>query len=359
MTLQEIVRKFNIEEDIVDISPYGEGHINDTYLVTCKDKKYILQRINKNVFPNYKGLMRNIKKVTHFLQEKQNNKNAALKFYLSDEGDVYCDTEEGCYRLCDYVEDSFVYQIVEDASVLEKAGKCIGSFISQLDKFDASSLCEVIENFHNTKTRFTAFEKALENNFAKRKDSCKEEIDFILARKDFASEIVDKIENKKLPLRVTHNDTKLNNILFNTNTKEAICLIDLDTIMPGSLLYDFGDAVRFACSTASEDEKDLNKVHFDISLYESFTKGFLEGIGKDITLEEIKMLNVGAKMMTFECGMRFLTDYIDGDKYFKTRYAEHNLVRARTQLKLVKEMENKEQEMIRIAHTYNSNGGKQ
>lgn len=360
MTLNEIVKQFNINDNINDISPYGEGHINDTYLVTCDSNQYILQRINTKVFPNYYGLMDNIQQVTKFIHSSKNSENSVcLKFYQSSQGDLTFKDESGCYRLCDFIKDSYVYQTVEDASVLEEAGKCIGLFISQLDSFDASSLCEVIENFHHTAIRFDTFNKSLKQNKANRKNNVEKEIEFVLNRKQFACEIVSKIDSKELPLRVTHNDTKLNNILFSNTTKKALCLIDLDTIMPGSLLYDFGDAVRFACSTAPEDEKDLDKVHFDISLYESFTKGFVEGIGKNITPLELEMLNVGAKMMTFECGMRFLTDYLDGDEYFKVKYAEHNLVRARTQFKLVYEMEQKEQQMRDIAYKYYSNGGVQ
>lgn len=359
MKLEEIVKQFDIKDDIVSIEPYGEGHINDTYLVKTNNDEYILQRLNTKIFTNYEGLMNNIALVTDFSRKILKDAGGDVKrgtITLSKSGDktFYLDGHD-CYRLMNFIGNTVVYQQVPNGEVLQDAAKCIGQFVATLNDFDATSLVEVIENFHNTKIRFKTFLKALDNNLSNRKESAQKEIDFVLNREKFASTIVDDIQNGLIPLRVTHNDTKLNNILFDDKTNKALCLIDLDTIMPGSLLYDFGDAVRFACSTASEDEKDLSKVHFDINLYEYFAKGFIEGIKDKITQKEIDMLHIGSMMMTFECGTRFLTDYLDGDTYFKTKYAEHNLVRARTQLKLVEEMEKCADQMLEIAHKYYKN----
>lgn len=359
MTLEQIVKKFDITADILSIEPYGEGHINDTYLVKTSQADYILQRLNTKIFENFEGLMNNVALVTEFSRKILEKNGGDVKrgtITLSKCGDktYYLDGHD-CYRLMNFIDRTLVFQQVPSKEVLQGAGKCVGQFVATLNDFDATKLVEVIENFHNTKIRFNTFLKALENNLSNRKENAQKEIDFVLNRKDFASTIVEDIQKGEIPLRVTHNDTKLNNILFDEETKEPLCLIDLDTIMPGSLLYDFGDAVRFACSTAPEDEKDLNKVHFDINLYEAFTKGFIEGIKDKITPKEIDMLHVGSMMMTFECGTRFLTDYLDGDTYFKTKYSDHNLVRAKTQLKLVEEMEKCANEMLEIAHKYYKN----
>ena len=215
-----------------------------------------------------------------------------------------------------------------------------------LKDFPASELYETIPNFHNTPLRFKSFIEAAELNPMNRAKNALPEIEFIKARKSFCSTLEESRKNGDLPLKVTHNDTKLNNVMLDKDTREPVCVIDLDTVMPGYSVNDFGDSIRFGASTAAEDEKDLSKVHFDINLYNTYAKGFLFGCGGTLTESERRLLPVGAKMMTLECGMRFLTDYLLGDTYFKTAYPEHNLVRCRTQLKLVSEMEKHEREML-------------
>ena len=250
------------------------------------------------------------------------------------------------------IENTIGYAIAESRDMFEDAGRAFGTFVRNLSGFPAEELYEVIANFHNTESRFSDFKKALENNYENRKDNVKEEIEFVLSREKYTSKVVSKLKSGEIPLRVTHNDTKLNNVLMDVDTNRAVCVIDLDTIMPGSLLYDFGDAIRSGCNTGLEDEKDLSKVSFDIDLFESFSKGFLEGIGDNITKEEMELLPFAGILMTYECGMRFLGDYLNGDVYFKTQYPEHNLVRCRTQFKLVRDMEERLGEMSEIVSRY-------
>lgn len=361
MKLFDIASQFKFDGQVQTIEPFGNGHINDTFMVFCTDghqkNKYILQRLNTNIFPNYEGLMNNVYMVTEFMK----------KIVLAQGGDVARETlslvptkndkmflvdGHDCWRAYLNIDNTIAYQIVDDASIFADSGRAFGKFIARLDDFDATKLCEVIPNFHHTVDRFNNLVNAIHNNKSSRKDMAKNEIEFALARKDFCSTIVDALAKGDIPLRVTHNDTKLNNVLIDATTGKAICVIDLDTIMPGSLLYDFGDSVRFGCSTALEDEQDLDKVDFDINLYDAYCQGFLDGIGDKITPNEVAMLHIGSMMMTLECGMRFLTDFLDGDTYFKTQYKEHNLVRCRTQFKLVSKMEKLADQMISIANKH-------
>lgn len=356
MDVNKIAKHFAFQGEIDTIVPHGEGHINDTFLVTVKgyEKQYILQRLNTKIFTNYRGLMDNILQVTSYLRaivEKENKDvtRECMTLIPTKDGKAYYVDGLDCWRSYLFVEDTIVYQIIDSPAVFENTGEAFGKFIARLDGFDASKLCEVIPNFHNTCDRYKKFIRALNEDKVNRSASAKKEIEFINARKDMLSAVVDALENGDIPLRVTHNDTKINNVLIDRSTGKAICIIDLDTIMPGSLLYDFGDSIRSGCNTALEDEKDLSKVDFDISLYEAYCKGFLKGIGDKITQNEIDMLHLGAIIITLECGIRFLTDYLEGDGYFKTDYPEHNLVRCRTQFKLVKRMEEMSDEMIKIA----------
>ncbi len=357
MKEREIAELFALEGEIESVIPYGEGHINDTFLVSIKnsDNKYILQKLNTKIFSNYRGLMDNILQVTQYLRDiVEKEKGDALRECMTlvptKKGEFYYVENNSCWRTYIFVSDTVVYQIIDPPAVFENTGEAFGKFIARLDGFDARSLCEVIPNFHNTCDRYLKFLASVKADKASRVKTAEKEIEFVNQRKDMISAIVDALDSNEIPLRVTHNDTKINNVLIDKNTKEAICIIDLDTIMPGSLLYDFGDSIRSGCNTALEDEKDLTKVNFDISLYEAYCKGFLKGIGEKITEKEISMLHLGAIIITLECGIRFLTDYLDGDGYFKTDYPEHNLVRCRTQFKLVKRMEELSEEMIKIAN---------
>ena len=359
MDFREILSNFKIDGDITSVKLFGAGHINETYLVSTTLTSYILQSLNTKVFENYVGVMNNIELVTSFQKkqyEKQGKDVSKLLYLIKTiDNKSFLYKDDKCYRMFNFVKDSVVFQQTDDLFVLNQAGYGLGNFIATLDEFDATSIKEIIPNFHNTKKRFEDFKRAVKEDRAYRAASVKKDIEFVLEREEYCSIIVDKIASKEIPLRVTHNDTKLNNFMFDEKTHKFVCLIDLDTIMPGSLLYDFGDAIRIAASTAGEEERDLNKVKFNIENYEAFLKGFLEGVGNKITKQEALLLHIGAKIMTFEIGMRFLMDYLDGDIYFKVKEEDMNLVRARTQLKMVSQIEQNEKEMEKILYKYYNN----
>lgn len=321
---------------ITDIIPWGEGHINRTMLVYAGGKKYILQRINTDVFPSPDDVMSNICNVTNFLESKGCE---TMKVIPTVDGNMYLRHDTGCYRMYNFIENTVTYQNSPDKETLYYAGAAFGEFQNQLSDFDTSLLKEIIPHFHDTPKRYGNFLKAQSENASGRLDLCAAEAEFINERANTYSRITDALSDGTIPVRTTHNDTKLNNILMDRDTKKARAVIDLDTVMPGSMLYDFGDAIRFGASTAAEDEPDTDKVHFDIESFEAYTRGYLSSLKESITESELKLMPYSAYLMTMECGMRFLTDFIDGDVYFATQYPEHNLVRCRTQLKLASEME--------------------
>lgn len=340
---------FELEGNVIDVCSYGEGHINLTLLVTTNKKRYIMQKMNTNVFTNPDSLMKNICYVTEELEAKGIE---TLHVVPTKAGASYLKTDkEGrieCFRVYDFIENTITFQKVIDKEVFCNSGKAFGEFQNYLASFDASLLTETIPNFHNTPKRYLDFEVALKQDKLNRAKDCKEEIEFILNHRDTLSKVVDGMRDRSIPLRVTHNDTKLNNILMDEKTHQARAVIDLDTIMPGSMLYDFGDSIRFGTSTAAEDEKDLNKVHFDIELFKAYAEGFCKSVYKSITPRELELLPYSAYLLTIECGMRFLTDYLSGDTYFAIKYSNHNLIRTRTQLKLAGEIEKKLEELQEI-----------
>lgn len=348
---------FDFGGEVTSVVPYGNGHINDTYAVTCSlaggSVRFILQRLNPVVFPDRAGLMRNMIAVTGFLRKAVirdggDPERECLRLIPLKDGSPYLTDESGdVWRATQFIENTDAYLVAESPEMFASAGEAFGKFMARLGGFDASSLFEVIPRFHDTPDRYARFLASLERNAAGRMDEAKDEIAFVRARGEGCSVITDALERGEVPVRVTHNDTKLNNVLIDTVTKEAVCVIDLDTVMPGSMLYDFGDAVRVGCSTAKEDERDLSLVDFDLGLFRAFTEGYLAGAGRSVTAAELGLLPDAARLMTFECGMRFLTDFLDGDTYFKTAYPEHNLVRARTQFKLVRTMERLRPEIVR------------
>lgn len=348
---------FDFGGEVTSVVPYGNGHINDTYAVTCSlaggSVRFILQRLNPVVFPDRAGLMRNMIAVTGFLRtavirDGGDPERECLRLIPLKDGSPYLTDESGdVWRATQFIENTDAYLVAESPEMFASAGEAFGKFMARLGGFDASSLFEVIPRFHDTPDRYARFLASLERNAARRMDEAKDEIAFVRERGEGCSVITDALERGEVPVRVTHNDTKLNNVLIDTATKEAVCVIDLDTVMPGSMLYDFGDAVRVGCSTAKEDERDLSLVDFDLGLFRAFTEGYLAGAGRSVTAAELGLLPDAARLMTFECGMRFLTDFLDGDTYFKTAYPEHNLVRARTQFKLVRTMERLRPEIVR------------
>lgn len=347
-TYKHIAEQFQIEGAVQSVSPYGEGHINLTLLVTTDKKRYILQKMNTRVFPDSEALMKNICAVTKFLRD-QNEETLEVIPTLADKS--YLRGEEN-FRMYAFIENTITYQQATDKSVFEDSGRAFGQFQNRLAAFDASRLSETIPQFHDTPKRFRDFLAALEKDEYDRAKLCRPEIDFVLSHKNTLSKITDGLNDGTIPLRVTHNDTKLNNILMDEKTHKARAVIDLDTVMPGSLLYDFGDSIRFGASTAAEDEPDLSKVHFSLELFEAYARGYLSAVKNSITPKEAELLPYGAYLMTAECGMRFLTDYHSGNVYFATKYEQHNLVRCRTQFALASEMENNFPAMSAIVQKY-------
>ena len=359
---EKISENFKLEGEVISAVKYGSGHINDTFLVTTKvnggERKYILQRINKNVFKRPDLLMNNFALVTGHLAKKIAENGGDVKretlnlIKTFEDGDYYESPEGDYWRMLRFVSDNKCYDKVEQPIQFYHSAVAFGNFQRLLGDFPAETLYETIPNFHNTPDRFKNLMTEVEKDSFGRLAEVLPEVEFARAREEFAGTLEREHEAGRLPLKVTHNDTKLNNILFDAATDKPICVVDLDTIMPGYSVNDFGDSIRFGASTAAEDEADLSKVHFDIELYELYVKGFIEGVGNALTEGELKMLPIGAIMMTFECGMRFLTDYLAGDTYFRTSRPKQNLDRCRTQFKLVSEMESKLDEMINIVNKY-------
>lgn len=361
--LEDAIYAFPFHEQCCFVKPFGSGHINDTYALFFNQQetevpKYILQRLNTNVFTKPDEVMSNIFGVTEYLRQQINecggdSERETLNYLKTKTGKKYFVDEDGqpwrCYR---FVEDSFCYQQAENPEQFYQSALAFGHFLRQLGGYPADTLHETIERFHDTRNRFRDFEKAVRRDLKGRKAGCINEVQFMLAHKDDCAVLMDLLENGTLPLRVTHNDTKLNNVLFDEKNGKALCVIDLDTIMPGLAMNDFGDAIRFGASTAAEDEPDVGKVHFSLELYEAFTKGYLEEAGEVLTEMEKLYLPWGAKLMTLECGMRFLTDYLNGDTYFKVDHPTHNLERCRTHVKLVSEMEEYWDKMNDIVKKY-------
>jgi len=338
--------------------PYGNGHINDTYAVTftrqAGSARYILQRVNQQVFKKPEAVMENIAGVTRHLKEKiiaaggDFSREALNIIPTKDHRNFYIDESGNYWRGFTFIDNATTYELVERPEDFYQSALAFGNFQMMLADYPAATLHETIPNFHHTPLRMRRFREAAQADVKNRAKGVHSEIQFVLDREEEASILTDALERGEIPLRVTHNDTKLNNVMIDDRTHKAICIIDLDTVMPGSSLYDFGDSIRFGAATAEEDEKDLSKQEMSLSLYEIFTRGFLESTKGTLTDKEIELLPYGAKLMTFECGVRFLTDYLEGDTYFKIRRQDHNLDRARTQLHLVSDMEKKWEDMRRI-----------
>lgn len=361
-TIDEILEAYGLKGKMTDWAMIHTGHINRTYVITLDNgEKRLLQLINTTVFKKPLELMDNAMRVTDHVRAKiaeagGDPARETLSVYFTVDGkNCFRDSECEYWRIYNFVDNAFSYDSIENEEIFFRAGAAFGNFQSQLADFPGDTLFETIPAFHDTYQRFLNLKAAIEKNAAGRKDEVKAEIDFVLEREADTKVIVELIAKGDIPVRVTHNDTKLNNIMFDSETKMPICVVDLDTVMPGSALYDFGDAIRFGASTAAEDEKDLSKVSMDINLYKTYVEGYLSTAGKSLTKAEIDYLPFSAKLLTLECGIRFLTDYLDGDIYFGTAYPEHNLDRCHTQFKLVYDMEQKMDEMMRITQeVYNS-----
>ena len=359
MTDREIAilaaKQFNSDE-ITSIEPYGSGHINSTWLAIHKsangtETKNLMQKINNYVFKNPDELMENIAGVTSFLRDKVEEDGTLTVIPTLDGKNIYLDEFNNYWRVYKFIEKATAYQQIENDQDFYTCGLAFGEFQQMLAEYPAEKLHETIPNFHNTPSRFADFKKALAEDKAGRAKDVQAEIDFVLARECKADAITAKLESGEIPYRVTHNDTKLNNILIDDATGKAKCVIDLDTIMPGAAAYDFGDSIRFGASTGAEDETDLSKIEVDLHLFEVFAKGYLSTANKFLTPAEKDSLVTGAYLMTLECGVRFLADYLNGDVYFKIHRENHNLDRCRTQFKLVADMEAKEAKMREMVNS--------
>ena len=360
--LNEVLAAFDFPATLVGAVRYGQGHINDTFCVLCQPQegdciRFILQGLSKAAFPRQDELMENFVGITSHLRKKIiANGGDPLRETLSlvktkDGKDYYTDATGKAWRLTPFIENTDCYQSAT-AELFEASARAFGRFQWLLNDYPAETLHEAIVNFHNTEDRFAKFEAALAADKLGRAKEVEAEVKFVMDRKADCSVALQALRDGKLPLRVTHNDTKLNNILIDRDTREGICVIDLDTTMPGLSINDFGDSIRFGANHSKEDEKDLSKVNFDIELYEVYTRGFLEGAQGGLTAAELEYLPWGAKLMTLECGIRFLTDYLDGDHYFRIHYPEQNLDRTRTQFKLVADMEQQWEAMAAVVAKY-------
>lgn len=347
--ISQILAAYVLPGTVADVARHGKGHINDTFCVVCKTPeggtaRFILQRLSQAAFPHPEEVMENFVGITSYLRreilaEGGDPLRETLSLVKTGDGaDFVTDAEGRAWRLMPFIENADCYQSATP-ELFAASGRAFGRFQYMLRDYPARTLHETIPHFHDTEVRFDQFIAALEADKMNRAEGVSPEIQFILRRKADCGVALRALREGKLPLRVTHNDTKLNNILIDRDTHEGICIIDLDTTMPGLAINDFGDSIRFGANHCMEDEQDLTKVNFDISLYEVFTRGFLEGARGSLTSAELEYLPWGARLMTLECGIRFLTDYLDGDHYFHVSHPRQNLDRARTQLKLVKDME--------------------
>lgn len=356
--ISTIMSRFDVPGAFAAYSQIPNGHINDTFVVVMEDHlqkhHYLLQRMNHHVFKNVQGLMENICSVTRYLhhvlvsQGKDPRKHAMTFVSTKTQAPFYFEPSTQTYwRLSHYIE-GVAFNRVEKKEDFYQCGLAFGQFQRMLDQYDASTLFETIPYFHHTPKRYEALLTAIQKDVADRVRYVEKEIAFLHEKKAYASLIVSALESKEIPVRVTHNDTKLNNVIFNETTREAVAVVDLDTIMPGSLLYDFGDAIRYGANTASEDEIDLNKVDIDLDLFQAFSEGFLHELGAFIYQKEIALLALSPIVLTYELAVRFLTDYLQGDTYFKVKSPTHNLERTRVQIALIQAMEKKLNQMQAI-----------
>lgn len=362
--ISELFEKYNFnKEQFVTYRTISKGHINTTFVLYFdygnKVKRYLLQEINVGVFKDPELLMNNISKVCSFCEKKlkeydKNYKNKTLRIYYSKDNKTFVKLGDGSYwRVYHYVENGITYDESNDECVFYNAGQTIGEFQRLLSSFDSSQLYDIIQDFHNTSKRYEVFLKTINNCKKEMISTCIDEINFFIKNYHLSYKIQELIDKKIMPLKVTHNDTKLNNLMFEYKTNKGLCLVDLDTVMKGCICFDYGDFIRSACNEAEEDEKDLSKVKFKKDMFCIFTKGYLEKIKQDISQIELNHLVDGAIIMIYECGLRFLTDYLNGNKYFKTNYPEHNLDRCRTQICLCKQIINIQTELNEfVLNTY-------
>ena len=345
----QILHQFQLVGEPLSCDRYGFGHINETYLVvTDASVRYILQKINNHVFPHVDQLQHNIASVTEYLRKQTAERYGVLTLIPTLDGATYYHSEEaGYWRVYDFIEGSICLQAPETPEDFYQSAIAFGTFQQQLKDFPAHTLYETIQNFHNTPDRYRIFKEVLAKDPLGRAKDVQPEIDFTLAHEEVGGTLYRMLQAGELPLRVTHNDTKLNNVMLREDTRTPLCVIDLDTTMPGLSAYDFGDSIRFGAAVAKEDEQNLGSVYMSLDLFRIYTRGFLKAC-PGLTEKEKEVLPLGALIMTLECGVRFLTDYLDGDHYFTCYRNGHNLSRCRTQYKMVADMEAKWEQMAAI-----------
>lgn len=350
--MEQAIHHFQVEGMPIYCRNFGHGQINYTFLITTdNDRQYILQRINTHVFKRPVELMENVISVTEHIRKKVDDPSQALHFIKALDGKYYYRDERRRYWRCYEFVGGFCLEAPQSEADFYESAVAFGRFQEQLSDFPAETLHETIPNFHNTPDRYRLLRIAMDEDACDRLQYVQKEVDFIMEREQEAGTIQRMLESGELPLRVTHNDTKLNNVLLDMKTRKALCVLDLDTVMPGSSLFDFGDSIRFGAATAPEDVQELSRMSLDLRLFEVYTRGYLQGC-HSLTRKEIELLPLGAKTITLELAVRFLTDYLESDHYFKTQYPDHNLVRTRAQLKLVEDMEEKWYQMQKIVKKY-------
>ena len=341
-TIARILKTFCVSEAVISVDRIGNGHINQTYDVLTEGGRYIVQRINVFVFKKPAEIMQNIEKVTAHIAKKLEaegkDQDSVMHFVHTADGKNFVADEDAVWRAYTFIADSEICEDCADLQKLCSAGKAFGNFQNQLADFDASVLYETIVDFHNTRARVAHLLSSIEADPCGRVAEVRKDIDAILALREPTERLCVMLAAGELPLRVTHNDTKINNVLFDTKTGEAKTVIDLDTVMPGLVAHDFGDAIRYAANTAKEDERDLSRVALSMERFTAFAEGFLGELAETLTKNEIATLSLGAFVMTMECAIRFLDDYLVGDTYFRCSYPGHNLVRARCQIRLAEEI---------------------
>lgn len=359
---KNVFYQFSIPGDFIKAEPYGSGHINDTYSVSVsqagKPVRYIFQRINDQIFKDVPGLMENIARVTEHTLKKlhesgeEDFSRKTLQLVKTKKGENFLHDQGLYWRAYLFIENAQTYDLIDDPIKAYEAAKSFGKFLKLLADIPGDPLNETIKDFHNSRSRYNNLQTSIQKNTASRASNVQKEIEFFQSREKYVDVVINQLASGELPLRVTHNDTKLNNVMLDNESMTGICVIDLDTLMPGSCLYDFGDMVRTATNAGLEDDKDLSKVFVQLPIFEALVKGYLEVNGKALTQNEIKQLVFAGKIITMNVGMRFLTDYLDGDQYFKTKYEDHNLVRCRTQMALIRSIEGHESEMDEIVKKY-------
>lgn len=355
--VQYMIKKFDILGDFVNAQPYGNGHINDTYAVAFDQGgvavRYIAQRINDNIFREPARVMDNIANVTKHIREKADNRGIGdisrrvLTLVQTQNGEDFALDQDGhVWRCYIFIEGAKSWDILETPKQAYEAAKAFGAFQRDLMDYDGPRLFETIPLFHHTRSRFSVLQKAIEDDKKNRAAKVKKEIEFALAHESLADCLLSLQQRGEIPERITHNDTKLNNVLLDNDSGEGICVLDLDTVMPGLSLYDFGDMVRTATNPVAEDELDVSKVIVQAPMFEAIAKGYIEGTEGTLLPIEKENLVTSGKLLTFECGIRFLTDYLHGDIYFKTKRESHNLDRCRTQFALVQSLEEHEEKLM-------------